>query len=155
MYRVVSLLYKNGKWIDINNITISQLPACLSSRNMDVLLISTTRHPGTSTISNNKMVTIYDLEMEGFFKKKLFLKKFFFKLIYFCPHWVFVAAPCLSLVVASGGCFLVVVCGFLRAVGCLAVEHWLMGSVAVVQGLSCPVAHGIFPDQGSNLCPLH
>ena len=23
MYRVVSLLYKNGKWIDINNITIS------------------------------------------------------------------------------------------------------------------------------------
>ena len=29
------------------------------------------------------------------------------------------------------------------------------GSVVVVPGRSCPVACGIFPDQGSNLCPLH
>ena len=28
-------------------------------------------------------------------------------------------------------------------------------SVVVANGLSCPTAHGIFPDQGSNLCPLH
>ena len=28
------------------------------------------------------------------------------------------------------------------------------GSVIVVHGLSCPVACGIFPDQGSNPCPL-
>ena len=28
-------------------------------------------------------------------------------------------------------------------------------SVAVAHGLSCSVACGIFPDQGSNLCPLH
>ena len=29
-----------------------------------------------------------------------------------------------------------------------------MGSAVVVRGLSCPVAHGIFPDQGLNPCPL-
>ena len=29
------------------------------------------------------------------------------------------------------------------------------GSVVVAHGLSCSVACGIFPDQGSNLCPLH
>ena len=28
------------------------------------------------------------------------------------------------------------------------------GSVVVTHGLSCSVACGIFPDQGSNLCPL-
>ena len=30
-----------------------------------------------------------------------------------------------------------------------------MGSVVLVHGHSCPEACGIFPDQGSNLCPLH
>ena len=30
-----------------------------------------------------------------------------------------------------------------------------MGSVVVAQGLSCSMAHGIFLDQGSKLCPLH
>ena len=30
-----------------------------------------------------------------------------------------------------------------------------MGSAAVAHGLSCSVACGIFPDQGSNLCLLH
>ena len=30
-----------------------------------------------------------------------------------------------------------------------------MGSVVVVHRLSCPVACGIFPNQGSNSCPLH
>ena len=29
------------------------------------------------------------------------------------------------------------------------------GSVAVAHGPSCSVACGIFPDQGSNPCPLH
>ena len=29
------------------------------------------------------------------------------------------------------------------------------GSVVVAHGPSCPVACGIFPDQGSNPCPLH
>ena len=29
------------------------------------------------------------------------------------------------------------------------------GSVVVAHGLSCSAACGIFPDRGSNLCPLH
>ena len=29
------------------------------------------------------------------------------------------------------------------------------GSVVVVHGLSCSVTCGVFPDQGSNSCPLH
>ena len=35
---------------------------------------------------------------------------------------------------------------------------WALGaqaSVVVAHGLSCSMACGIFPDQGSNLCPLH
>ena len=37
------------------------------------------------------------------------------------------------------------------------VAHGLQsaGSVVVAHGLSCSLACGIFPDQGSNLCPLH
>ena len=29
------------------------------------------------------------------------------------------------------------------------------GSVVVMHGLTCSVARGIFPNQGSNPCPLH
>ena len=29
------------------------------------------------------------------------------------------------------------------------------GSIVVMRGVSCSKAHGIFPDQGSNPCPLH
>ena len=33
---------------------------------------------------------------------------------------------------------------------------WLLGSsVAVAHRLSCSVAYGVFPDQGSNLCPVY
>ena len=32
---------------------------------------------------------------------------------------------------------------------------WSAGSIVVVFGLSCTVACGIFPDEGSNLCLLH
>ena len=63
----------------------------------------------------------------------------------------------LSLVVASRGHSLVGVRGLLIVVVSL-VEHRLEGtraSVAVVPGLSCFEARGIFLDQGSNLCPLH
>ena len=62
------------------------------------------------------------------------------------------------------GLSLVAVRGLLIAVASL-VEHglqarglqqpWRTGSVVVAQGLSCPAACGIFPDQGSNPCPLH
>ena len=57
------------------------------------------------------------------------------------------------------GFSLVVVCGLLVAVAFLVAEHRLQSSQAlvgfVVHGLSCPVACGIFPDQGLNPCSLH
>ena len=65
---------------------------------------------------------------------------FFKKVIYFWLCWVFAAAGVLSLVVASSEY--------------LAAEHGLSG-VLVVHGLSCSVARGIVPEQGSNLCLPH
>ena len=55
------------------------------------------------------------------------LLSFFFKTIYLfiSLHWVFVAACRLSLVVVSGGYFLVAVRGLLIAVASLSVEHRL------------------------------
>ena len=85
---------------------------------------------------------------------------FFFFLtlfIYFWLCWVFVSVQGLSLVVASGGHSSSRCAGLslsrpllLRSTGS---RH--AGSVVVAHGLSCSVARGIFPDQGSNPCPLH
>ena len=78
---------------------------------------------------------------------------FFFNLFYFFGRvLVFFAAHRLSLVVASGGYSLLRCAGFSL--------RWLLllqstGSVVVAHRLSCFAACGIFPDQGSNLCPLH
>ena len=51
---------------------------------------------------------------------------------------------------------LVAVHGLLMVVASLVAEHglWSTGSVVTAIGLSCSVACGIFPDSGSNLCPL-
>ena len=73
------------------------------------------------------------------------LKKF----ICFWLCWVLIATCGLSLVVGYG---------LITVVASLVVEHRLKGtqaSVAVVHGLDCPMACGIVPDQGLNLCPLH
>ena len=45
----------------------------------------------------------------------------------------------------------------LIAVASLVVEYglWSTDSVIVAHKLSCPVACGIFLEQGLNLCPLH
>ena len=66
----------------------------------------------------------------------------------------------LSLVVASGACFLGAVRELLIVVTCCgarcrsqALED--VGSVVVAHGLSCSEACGIFPDQGLNPCALH
>ena len=55
------------------------------------------------------------------------------------------------------GRLFIAVRGVLIAVASLAAEHGLYraGSVVVGHRLSCPAACGIFPDQGSNPCPLH
>ena len=86
---------------------------------------------------------------------------FFFKLInlfiYFWLCWVLVSVRGLSLVVASGGY------ASSRCMGLSLSRPLLLrstgsrraGSVVVAQGPSCSTACGIFPDQGSNPCPLH
>ena len=85
---------------------------------------------------------------------------FFFKFylfIYFWLCWVFVAVRGLSPVAASGGHSSSRCAGLslsrplpLRSTG-----SRRSGSVVVAHGLSCSAACGIFPDQGTNPCPLH
>ena len=78
-------------------------------------------------------------------------------LIYLWLYWVFVSVRGLSLVAASGGH------SSPRCAG-LSLSRPLLwrstgsrraGSVIVAHGPSCSAARGIFPDQGSNPCPLH
>ena len=63
-----------------------------------------------------------------------------------CCTWAFSRCGGQILLAAS----LVVEHGGFRACGLQSA-----GSVVVAHGLSCPVACAIFPDQASNLCPLH
>ena len=78
--------------------------------------------------------------------------------------WVFIAARGLSLAVAGGGYSSLQCVGFslrwlhlLQSTGSVVVAHglWSAVSVVVAHGISCSAACGIFPDQGSNPCPLH
>ena len=77
--------------------------------------------------------------------------------IYFWLCWVFISVRGLSLVAASGGHSSSRCAGLslswpllLRSTG-----SRRAGSVVVAHGPSCSAACGIFPDQGSNPCPLH
>ena len=91
----------------------------------------------------------------------MFLFFFFFNFIYLFIYlwlrWVFVSVRGLSLVAASGGHSSSRCAGLslsrpllLRSTG-----SRRTGSVGVAHGPSCSAACGIFPDQGSNPCPLH
>ena len=79
--------------------------------------------------------------------KSAFLKKFLF--LYCWPCWVFVAV----LVLLSGCGAKASCCGGFSCRGAWALGG--PGSVLVAHGLSYSKAWGIFPDQGSNPCPLH
>ena len=85
-------------------------------------------------------------------KKSIFLKKYFLFIVYFWLCWVLVAAQAFLWLQGTGASHLVAspVAGHRRkgAWACL-------GSVAVSHGLCCSMASDIFPDQGSNPCPLH
>ena len=83
--------------------------------------------------------------------------KFIYLFIYFWLCWVFVSVRGLSPVVASGGHSSSRCAGLslsrplpLRSTG-----SRRAGSVIVAHGPSRCAACGIFPDQGSNPCPLH
>ena len=86
-----------------------------------------------------------------------FLNYLFIIFIFFWLCWVFVSVRGLSPVVASGGH------SSSRCVG-LSPSRPLplrsrgsrrSGSAVVAHGPRCSAACGIFPDQGSNPCPLH
>ena len=85
----------------------------------------------------------------------LFLNVFIFIYLWLC--WVFVSVWGLSLAVASGGH------SSSRCAGLSLLQPLLLrstgsrrtGSVIMAHGPSCSTACGIFPDQGSNPCPLH
>ena len=83
--------------------------------------------------------------------------KFIYLFIYLWLYWVFVSVRGLSLVAASGGPSSSRCAGLslsrpllLRSTG-----SRRAGSVIVAHGPGCSAACGIFPDQGSNPCPLH
>ena len=101
--------------------------------------------------------------MESYNMQPLKLVPFFFLIIYFYLFiylwlcWVFVSVRGLSPVAASGGH------SSSRCAG-LSLSRLLLlrstssrraGSVVVAHGPSHSAACGIFPDQGSNPCPLH
>ena len=87
----------------------------------------------------------------------IFSYLFIYLFIYSWLCWVFVSVQGLSLVAASGGhsssrCAGISLSGplLLRSTG-----SRRSGSVVVAHGPSCSAACGIFPDQGSNPCPLN
>ena len=89
---------------------------------------------------------------------KPFLQHFLILFIYlFLLCWVFVSVRGLSLVVASGGLSLSRCAGLSLSWPLLlwSTGSRRAGSVIVAHGPGCSVACGIFPDQGSNPCPLH
>ena len=86
-----------------------------------------------------------------------FFYKFIYLFIYLWLCWVFVSVRGLSLVVASRGHSSSRCAGLslsrpllLRSTG-----SRCAGSVVVPHGPSCSAACGIFPEQGTNPCPLH
>ena len=89
--------------------------------------------------------------------KQSFIYLFIYLFIYFWLCWVFFSVRGFSLVVASGGH------SSLRCTGPLLSRPLLLrstgsrraGSVVVAHRPSCSAACGIFPDWGSNPCPLH
>ena len=87
----------------------------------------------------------------------LFFKIFIYLFIYFWLCWVFISVLGLSLVAASGGHSSSQCAGLSlsRPVLLRSTGSRRAGSVVVAHGPSCSAACGIFPDQGSNPCPLH
>ena len=98
-------------------------------------------------------------QMWLFWNKYIFFKYLvFFKIfIYLWLYWVFVSVRGLSLVVASGGHSSSRCAGLSLSLPLLfqSTGSRRAGSVTVAHGSSCSTARGIFPDQGSNPCPLH
>ena len=87
----------------------------------------------------------------------LFIYLLIYLFIYLWLCWVFVSVRGLSLVAASGGHSSSRCAGLSLSWPLLlrSTSSRHAGSVVVAHGPSCSAACGIFPDQGSNPCPLH
>ena len=73
-------------------------------------------------------------------------------------HWLLIAW--LLLLWSTGSrcmCFSSCILQALGHIGLEVAAHglWRTGSIVAAHGLTCPMVCGIFPDQGSNPCPLH
>ena len=130
------------------------IPGVLHTKPLHANLLLRTSFPGNPVYDRQLLLT-------RFLKEKLFFffnsNLLFIYYIYFWLCWVFVSVRGLSLVVASGVHSSSWCAGLslsrplpLRGTG-----SRRAGSVVVAHGPSCSVACGIFPDQGSNPCPLH
>ena len=129
------------------------LVTCNSSRHIPVISSNITSEP------------LYFLLLEKYLLCLLFafftssVSFFFFNLFifYFWLCWVFVSVRGLSLAVASGGHSSSRCAGLslLRPLLLWSTGSRRTGSVIVAHGPSCSAACGIFPDRGSNPCPLH
>ena len=83
---------------------------------------------------------------------RILKKKFFLTVLGFhCSAWAFSGCSKQGLL-SSWDVWASLCSGFSC---CRAQALGVQASVVVAHGLSCSVACGIFPDQGSNLCPLH
>ena len=82
---------------------------------------------------------------------------YFYLFIYLWLCWVFISVRGLSLVAASGGRSSSRCAGLSlsRPLLLRSTDSRRAGSVIVAHGPSCSAVCGIFPDQGSNPCPLH
>ena len=116
--------------------------------------------PFLHTLSSIYLFIYFNLDLFFFLSVSFFfltLGLFIYLFIYFWLCWVFVSVQGLSPVAASGGH------SSSRCSG-LSLSRPLLSrstgsrrasSVIVAHRPSCSTACGIFPDQGSNLCPLH
>ena len=89
--------------------------------------------------------------------EKIFFFFNFYLFIYLWLCWFFVSVRGLSPIVASGGHSSSRCAGLSRSRPLLlrSTGSRHAGSVVVAHGPSCSAACGIFPDRGSNPCPLH
>ena len=90
-----------------------------------------------------------------FFFLKMFIYLFIFIYLWLC--WVFISVWGLPLVATSGGHSSSWCAGLSLSWPLLlrSTDSRRAGSVIVAHGPSCSAACEIFPDQGSNPCPLH
>ena len=99
----------------------------------------------------------FSLQLFFFLKEFLYFYLFIYLFIYFWLCWVFVSVQGLSPIVASGGHSSSRCAGLSLSLPLLlrSTSSRRAGSVVVAHGPSCSAACGIFPDQGSNPCPMH